>query len=38
MGIDLERGRPAHPQDNGAHERMHLDIKRELQAGHLGRS
>ena len=31
LGIDLERGRPANPQDNGAHERMHLDIKRELQ-------
>ena len=32
LGIDLERGRPAHPQDNGAHERMHLDIARELEA------
>src|SRR5437667_4986138 len=32
LGIDLERGRPAHPQDNGAHERMHLDISRELEA------
>lgn len=26
LGIDLERGRPGHPQDNGAHERMHWDI------------
>jgi transposase InsO family protein len=32
LGIDLERGRPAHPQDNAAHERMHLDISRELEA------
>ncbi len=30
LGIDLERGRPAHPQDNGAHERMHRDISMEL--------
>ena len=26
LGIDLERGRPAHPQDNGGHERLHRDI------------
>jgi transposase InsO family protein len=32
LGIDLERGRPGHPQDNGAHERMHLDISREVEA------
>ena len=32
FGIDLERGRPGHPQDNGAHERMHLDISREIEA------
>lgn len=31
LGIDLERGRPACPQDNGAHERLHLDISRELE-------
>lgn len=31
LGIDLERGRPSCPQDNGAHERLHLDIARELQ-------
>jgi putative transposase len=37
LGIDLERGRPGCPQDNGAHERMHLDIRRELQAGRAGR-
>ncbi len=32
LGIDLERGRPGHPQDNGAHERMHRDMSRELEA------
>lgn len=31
QGIDLERGRPGCPQDNGAHERMHLDIAREIE-------
>lgn len=31
LGINLERGRPGCPQDNGAHERMHLDISLELQ-------
>jgi putative transposase len=31
LGIDLERGRPGHPQDNGGHERMHRDIRRELE-------
>jgi transposase InsO family protein len=36
LGIDLERGRPGHPQDNAAHERMHRDISRELEA--LGQS
>jgi transposase InsO family protein len=30
LGIDLERGRPGCPQDNGAHERLHLDLEREL--------
>ena len=37
LGIDLERGRPGCPQDNGAHERMHRDIRQELQAGRIGR-
>ena len=37
LGIDLERGRPGCPQDNGAHERMHLDIRRELEGGRAGR-
>jgi putative transposase len=31
LGIDLERGRPGHPQDNGGHERLHRDIGMELQ-------
>jgi putative transposase len=31
LGIDLERGRPGNPQDNGAHERLHRDISLELQ-------
>src|ERR1700722_11698883 len=33
LGIDLERGRPGHPQDNGGHERMHRDVSRELEPG-----
>lgn len=36
LGIDLERGRRGCPQDNGAHERMHLDIQREIQAAARG--
>lgn len=36
LGIDLERSRPGKPQDNGAHERMHLDVRNELENGHLG--
>ncbi len=31
LGIDLERGRPGHPQDNGGHERLHRDISMELE-------
>jgi putative transposase len=31
LGIDLERGRPGHPQDNGGHERLHRDIAQELE-------
>ena len=30
LGIDLERGRPGHPQDNPAHERFHKDVQKEL--------
>jgi len=37
LGIGLERSRPGCPQDNGAHERMHRDIRRELEAGRIGR-
>jgi transposase InsO family protein len=33
LGIDLERGRPGCPQDNGGHERLHWDISREVE-GH----
>ena len=29
LGITLERSRPAHPQDNGRHERMHRTLKAE---------
>jgi transposase InsO family protein len=29
LGIETERSRPAHPQDNGRHERMHRTLKRE---------
>ena len=36
LGIDLERGRPGCPQDNGAHERLHLDVSRELEASRRG--
>lgn len=32
LGIDLVRGRPGCPQDNGAHERMHGDIAAEIAA------
>ena len=37
LGISLERSRPGCPQDNGAHERMHRDIRRELQSARIGR-
>lgn len=30
LGIDLERGRPGCPQDNAGHERLHLDVERDL--------
>jgi len=29
LGIQIERIRPGHPQQNGRHERMHLTLKRE---------
>jgi hypothetical protein len=31
IGIRVIRGRPAHPQDNGAHERMHLDMRYDVE-------
>jgi len=37
LGINLERSRPGCPQDNGAHERLHRDVRRELEAGRMGR-
>jgi putative transposase len=37
LGINLERSRPGCPQDNPAHERMHRDIMREIEAGRVGR-
>jgi transposase InsO family protein len=36
LGIDLERNRPACPQDNPAHERFHLDVSKELEKPRLG--
>ena len=36
LGIDLERNRPACPQDNPAHERFHLDVSKELEKPKLG--
>ena len=32
LGIELERSRPGCPQDNGAHERMHADLMREIES------
>jgi transposase InsO family protein len=32
LGIKLVRSRPASPQDNGAHERMHVDVAGDLEA------
>ena len=32
LGIVLERSRPGHPQDNGAHERLHKDLEAEVAA------
>jgi putative transposase len=29
LGIQIERSKPGHPQDNGRHERMHLTLKQE---------
>src|SRR5204862_374855 len=29
LGIEIERIKPGHPQQNGRHERMHLTLKKE---------
>ncbi len=31
LGINLDRIRPGHPEENGGHERMHRDIRKEIQ-------
>ena len=31
LGIKIDRSAPGHPEHNGSHERMHLDMKKELQ-------
>jgi len=31
LGIDIVRSRPACPQDNGGHERMHADVRADVQ-------
>ena len=39
LGIDLDRIRPGHPEENGGHERMHRDIAHEIEglvSGDLG--
>jgi transposase InsO family protein len=38
LGIELVRGRPGCPQDNGGHERMHADIRVEIQLSRLTRT
>jgi len=35
LGIALERTRPAHPQENGQHERMHRTLKQVNRQGQL---
>ena len=32
LGIELERIRPGHPEENGSHERFHLDIAKEIES------
>jgi len=31
LGIRVVRGRPGHPEDNGGHERMHLDVRYDVE-------
>lgn len=37
LGILIHRSRPGHPQDNGAHERMHRDLKESVQVRFRGK-
>ena len=36
LGIHIHHSRPGHPQDNGGHERMHKDLKEEVQVRYVG--
>lgn len=36
LGIHIHHSRPGHPQDNAGHERMHKDLKEEVQVRYLG--
>ena len=36
LGIHIHHSRPGHPQDNGGHERMHKDLKEEVQVRYMG--
>lgn len=36
LGIQLHRIQPGHPEQNGSHERMHRDLKTELQGSIIG--
>jgi putative transposase len=36
LGIHIHHSRPRHPQDNGGHERMHKDLKEEVQIRYTG--
>jgi putative transposase len=36
LGIHIHHSRPGHPQDNGGHERMHKDLKEDVQIRYTG--
>jgi putative transposase len=36
LGIHIHHSRPGHPQDNAGHERMHKDLKEEVQVRYTG--
>lgn len=36
LGINIHHSRPGQPQDNGGHERMHKDLKEEVQVRYTG--